>query len=436
MTMNIVRWAELDGEARRRLLERPLAHRSEELEAVVRAILRDVRTRGDAAVLELTSRFDRVDLATLEIGRAEMESAARAVAPSVLADLREAIRRITLFHEAERPLPIDLETSPGVRCERRFVPIRRVGLYVPGGTAPLPSTVLMLGVPAAIAGCEVRVLATPPRADGSVDPHILVAAGLLGITRIFKVGGAQAIAALAYGTASVPRVDKIFGPGNSWVTEAKLQVARDPSGAACDLPAGPSEVLVIADQGANALFVAADLLAQAEHGPDSQVVLVSTSRALLERAASEVLRQVERLPRREIARAALARSVLVEVDTLADAMAVSNDYAPEHLILHVADPARARRQRPERRLRVPRSVDPRNGGRLRERDEPRPPDLRVCPRVRRTDDGELPEVDHLPGDDHWWPRRARAPPRPPRRGIEKLEGHAQAVRVRLAASSS
>ncbi len=338
MTMNIVRWAELDGEARRRLLERPLAHRSEELEAVVRAILRDVRTRGDAAVLELTSRFDRVDLATLEIGRAEMESAARAVAPSVLADLREAIRRITLFHEAERPLPIDLETSPGVRCERRFVPIRRVGLYVPGGTAPLPSTVLMLGVPAAIAGCEVRVLATPPRADGSVDPHILVAAGLLGITRIFKVGGAQAIAALAYGTASVPRVDKIFGPGNSWVTEAKLQVARDPSGAACDLPAGPSEVLVIADQGANALFVAADLLAQAEHGPDSQVVLVSTSRALLERAASEVLRQVERLPRREIARAALARSVLVEVDTLADAMAVSNDYAPEHLILHVADP--------------------------------------------------------------------------------------------------
>jgi histidinol dehydrogenase len=227
-----------------------------------------------------------------------------------------------------------------VRCERRFVPIRKVGLYVPGGSAPLPSTVVMLGTPAAIAGCEVRALATPPRPDGTIDPHILVAAKMLGITDIFKMGGAQAIAALAYGTRTVPRVDKIFGPGNSWVTEAKLQVARDPAGAACDIPAGPSEVMVIADGSANARFVAADLLAQAEHGPDSQVILVGSSRALVEEVAAELEAQLERTPRREIARKALARSVLILVDRLSDALDICNEYAPEHLILHVDDARR------------------------------------------------------------------------------------------------
>lgn len=286
--VSIIRWKDSSLEARTAALARPVAQKSEALGVSVRAILVEVRSRGDAAVLGYTERFDKVKLDRLRVTPDEIESALTAVSVQFRADIGEAIRRVSLFHQAQLPKPISLETSPGVRCERRFLPIESVGLYVPGGTAPLPSTVTMLGVPSRIAGCARRVLVTPPRADGSIDPHILATAQLLGISEIFKAGGAQAIAALAYGTESVPRVDKIFGPGNSWVTEAKQQVAQDANGAACDLPAGPSEVLVIADAAANPRFVASDLLSQAEHGTDSQVVLISDSASMLERVLQEV----------------------------------------------------------------------------------------------------------------------------------------------------
>jgi histidinol dehydrogenase len=231
-----------------------------------------------------------------------------------------------------------VDTAPGVRVERVLRPITRVGLYVPAGSAPLPSTALMLGVPARIAGCREVVLCSPARADGRCDEAVLHAARLTGVHKVFKLGGAQAIAAMAYGTHSVPKCDKLFGPGNAWVTEAKLQVCSDPDGAAIDMPAGPSEVLVIADAGANPAFVAADLLSQAEHGPDSQVILVSPCATLLQRAAAEVERQCAGLPRDAIARQALAQSRLIAVDSLAQAVEVSNRYAPEHLILQVAEP--------------------------------------------------------------------------------------------------
>lgn len=335
--MRILRWKDADTPAREAALKRPAAERSAEVAASVRETILGVRARGDSALRELTERFDRVSLKDARVSAEEFAQARAALSPGIVRDLSEAIRRVSLFHEAQRPGRIDLETSPGVRCERRFLPIRRVGLYVPGGTAPLPSTVIMLGVPAGIAGCETRVLATPPRPDGSIDPHILVAAELLGIREVVKAGGAQAIAALAYGTASIPKVDKIFGPGNAWVTEAKLQVAQDPEGAACDLPAGPSEVMVIADGRADPRFVASDLLSQAEHGTDSQVVLVTDCAELLARVRGEVENQLERLPRREIARVALGKSVLIEVPELATAMELCNSYAPEHLILQVAD---------------------------------------------------------------------------------------------------
>jgi histidinol dehydrogenase len=231
-----------------------------------------------------------------------------------------------------------VDTATGVRCERILRPIQRVGLYVPAGSAPLPSTALMLGVPARLAGCPQVVLCTPPRADGSADPAVLVAARLCSIERVFKLGGAQAIAAMAYGTDSVPRCDKIFGPGNAYVTEAKRQVSMQSDGAAIDMPAGPSEVLVIADAGADPVFVAADLLSQAEHGPDSQVLLVSDDADLLERVAAEVEAQLARLSRRGIAQQALSASHAILVADLDDAFALSNAYAPEHLILALRDP--------------------------------------------------------------------------------------------------
>jgi histidinol dehydrogenase len=313
--------------------QRPATARSEELTAAVRAILSEVRRRGDKAVLEFTKRFDKVDLDSLKLSAERIAAARAQVGEAMVADLQEAIRRLELFHQAQMPKPIDLETSPGVRCERRHLPIERVGLYIPGGTAPLPSTVLMLGVPARIAGCRLRVLMSPP----PIDPHILVAADLLGITEIFEAGGAQAIGALAYGTQSVPKVDKIFGPGNSWVTEAKLQVSQEAGGAALDLPAGPSEVMVIADASADAAFVAADLLSQAEHGADSQVLLVSDSRELLIQVSAQVDRQLQTLPRRAIAEQALEKSALLLVQNRGQMLDLCNAYAPEHLILQIAE---------------------------------------------------------------------------------------------------
>ncbi len=330
-------WSELDADARAASLRRPAQTDATDRAATVARLIAQVRADGDATLRALTRRYDGCELAELAVSDAEFDAADARVAPPLRAAITEARERIALFHRAGAPADVRVETAPGVICERVLRPLQRVGLYVPAGTAPLPSTVLMLAVPAQLAGCADIVLCTPANANGECDPVVLYTAKLCGVTRVFKLGGAQAIAAMAYGTASVPRCDKLFGPGNAWVTEAKRQVANDPAGAAIDLPAGPSEVLVIADAQADAAFVAADLLSQAEHGSDSQAVLLSPSRTLLDAVAVALEEQLQTLPRAEFARAALAHSRLVEVADLAEALDISNDYAPEHLILNVTD---------------------------------------------------------------------------------------------------
>lgn len=336
--MNRIDWNRLDEAARAEALARPVRERAVEVRLGVERILAQVRADGDHALRLLTRRFDGCELDALEVAGDEFAAAAAAVPADLHAAIEEAAGRIEAFHRATAPLAVQVETAPGVRCERVLRPIARVGLYVPAGGAPLPSTALMLGVPARLAGCAEVVMCTPARADGRCDPAVLVAARRCGIGRVFKLGGAQAIAAMAFGTAGVPRCDKLFGPGNAWVTEAKQQVSVLPGGPAIDMPAGPSEVLVIADAAADARIVAADLLSQAEHGPDSQVLLLSPATALLAAVAAEVERQCRILPRADIARRALAGSRLVLVADLGQAVEVSNRYAPEHLILQVAAP--------------------------------------------------------------------------------------------------
>jgi len=334
----ILDWTVLDESQRAAVLRRPAQREAASLLERAGRIVSDVRERGDAALREYTERLDKVRLESFAVGADEFAAAEAALTDEPLAALQRAIETVTRFHELQRVAPLSVETSPGVTCERMIVPLGAVGLYVPAGTAPLPSTAIMLAVPASIAGCPVRVLCTPPRPDGTADPAVLVAARLCGIEQVFKLGGAQAVAAMAYGTESVPKVDKIFGPGNSWVTAAKQIVAADADGAALDMPAGPSEVLVIADEAARPAFVAADLLAQAEHSEDAQVVLVATARAVAEACVAEVERQLAALPRRAIAAKAMAGSRVLLVPDLATAMDVSNRYAPEHLILQVAAP--------------------------------------------------------------------------------------------------
>ena len=331
-------WNALDETARREALARPAQSRANALRHGVEQIIAAVRDRGDAALRELSAKYDRCTLGAIAVDEAGFVAAEAALDPALKAAIREAAARIELFHRASAPQPVAVDTAPGVRVERMLRPISRVGLYVPAGSAPLPSTALMLGVPAQIAGCREVVLCSPARADGRCDEAVLYAARLTGVHRVFRLGGAQAIAAMAYGTDSVPRCDKLFGPGNAWVTEAKLQVSSDPDGAAIDMPAGPSEVLVIADAEANPVFVAADLLAQAEHGPDSQVILLGNSATVLDRVAAEVERQCASLPRGDIVRQALVHGRLIAVESLAQAVEVSNRYAPEHLILQVAAP--------------------------------------------------------------------------------------------------
>ncbi|HEX7341688.1 MAG TPA: histidinol dehydrogenase [Rhodanobacteraceae bacterium] len=331
-------WSALSDAERRAALSRPVQASSRERAEKVAAIIDAVRERGDAALRELTEKFDRCRVTELVVTPAEFDVAERELAPALKQAIAEAAARIETFHRAGMTAPMRIETAPGVICERLPRAIARVGLYVPAGSAPLPSTVLMLGVPARLAGCRDVVLCSPPRPDGSVDPAVLYAARQCGIERVFRVGGAQAIAAMALGTESIPACDKLFGPGNSWVTEAKRQAAAEPGGPAIDMPAGPSEVLVIADQGADPDFVAADLLSQAEHGPDSQVILLTDDPALPAKVAAAVAAQLQQLPRADIARRALASSRLIRVASLDEAVAVSNAYAPEHLIVHVADP--------------------------------------------------------------------------------------------------
>lgn len=315
-------------------IERPRKDAAQ-LNATVQSVLDDVRLRGDAAVKEYEQKFDHVALTSLKVTEAEMLEAETLVDDELKAALRLAHHNIQTFHEAQRFVGRKVETQPGVTCWQKAVPIERVGLYIPGGTAPLFSTVLMLATPAKIAGCKQIVLCSPPNREGKLHPAILVAARIAGVDNIYKIGGVQAIGAMAYGTESVPKVYKIFGPGNQYVMAAKQIVSLHD--VAIDMPAGPSEVAIVADESANPVFVAADFLSQAEHGVDSQAVLVTTSQSMLKAVDEEVKRQLTLLPRKEIASKALENSKLIYVETLDEAIEIINDYAPEHLILAVND---------------------------------------------------------------------------------------------------
>jgi len=338
MRISPISWTRLGEAERSALLQRPAVSQTVEISEGVATIIEEVRDRGDAALRELTRKYDKADLAHFRVGTREIDASTKQLKQEQLDAIDLAIDNIRRFHEPQRPSDIVVETMPGITCERVTHPLDSVGLYVPAGTAPLPSAAIMLAVPASIAGCPVKILCTPPRPDGTADPAVLVAATRAGVDDIYKIGGAQAIAAMAYGTESVPRVCKIFGPGNAWVTSAKLQVSLDPAGAAIDMPAGPSEVLVIADQEASAEFVASDLLSQAEHGIDSQVVLLTTSTDLAADVVVALEHQLTLLSRASIAAKSLENSRIIIVDDIDTAVAVSNRYAPEHLILQVNKP--------------------------------------------------------------------------------------------------
>ncbi len=338
--MRILDWKSLSAEQRDETLRRPAQRDAAATQDAARAIIEAVRRGGDAAVLTLTEKFDGVRPASLRVTPQEFDAAERVLNAAQLGALDRAIANVRTFHAAQDGAALRVETAPGVTCERIRVPIRAVGLYVPAGSAPLPSTAVMLAVPAAIAGCPVRILCTPPRADGSADPAVLIAARRAGIEQVFKAGGAQAIAAMAYGTPSIPKCDKLFGPGNAFVTAAKMLVAQDPEGAAADLPAGVTEVMVIADHSSRADFIAADLLAQAEHGADAQSLLVTTSTALAEEVARQIPLQAERLSRSEILAKSIPHMRLLIVDDLDAAFDIANAYAPEHLLIQVQEPRR------------------------------------------------------------------------------------------------
>ncbi len=338
--MKMVRWSEQNLAARSALLARPTRSANRDREQTVRDIVEQVRSQDDAALLALTSQFDGVQLSSITVSADEFAGAQKTIDPQLKQAMIDAKQRLTLWHQKTAITPFDIDTAPGVRCGRIVRPIERVGLYVPAGSAPLPSTALMLGVPAALAGCQQIVLCTPPNRDGLADPSVLVAAQLCGIENVYKIGGAQAIAAMAFGTATISACDKLFGPGNAWVTLAKQYVSALDGGPAIDMPAGPSEVLVIADSSAPVAHVAADLLSQAEHGPDSQVILISDSASLLEVLPAEIDRQLVQLPRAKTAGQALVHARLILVESLDTAFEISNVYGPEHLILALADAAK------------------------------------------------------------------------------------------------
>lgn len=300
---------------------------------VVEEVMQNIRQRGDAAVREFTAKFDKAQLEQLQVTEEELIQAEKDIDPALAKAIRTAAGNIRTFHEAQKISAQVVETSPGVRCWQKNVAINTVGLYIPGGSAPLFSTVLMLALPALIAGCSEVILCTPPNPSGKIHPAILFAAGLCKVSKVFKIGGIQAIGAMAYGTESVPKVNKIFGPGNSWVTAAKQYVSLNTC--SIDMPAGPSELAVVADSSANQAFVASDLLSQAEHGADSQVILVTTEETMLDKISSEITKQLEQLPRKEIAAASLAHSRMVLLKNQPEVMAFINFYAPEHLILQV-----------------------------------------------------------------------------------------------------
>lgn len=330
--MNIITYPERS--AWNELLKRPVMN-TDTLRDTVLEILNRVRTEGDRAVMEYEEKFDKVTLQSLAVSEQEFADAEKAVSIELKAAIMLAFNNIRTFHAAQKFEGKRVTTLPGVTCWQKAVAIEKVGLYIPGGTAPLFSTVLMLATPAQIAGCKKIILCTPPDRSGKIHPAILYAAKVAGVSRVFKAGGVQAIGAMAYGTSSIPKVYKIFGPGNQYVTAAKQQVSlRD---VAIDMPAGPSEVAVLADETAQPAFVAADLLSQAEHGTDSQAILITTSEALLREVTGEVQRQLEQLPRKGIAEKSLANSKLILVRTMDEAVDMVNEYAPEHLIIETKD---------------------------------------------------------------------------------------------------
>ncbi|MBU9864844.1 histidinol dehydrogenase [Rahnella aceris] len=327
-------WQQCDEQQRRELLTRPAISASDRITESVSEILRRVRSEGDSALREFCARFDKTEVRELRVTAQQIGAAAARLGEDVKQAMAHAVRNIDTFHQAQKLAVVDIETQPGVRCQQLTRPIQSVGLYIPGGSAPLVSTVLMLATPARIAGCQKVVLCSPP----PIADEILYAAQLCGVEEVYQLGGAQAIAALAFGTETVPRVAKIFGPGNAYVTEAKRQVSQSLDGAAIDMPAGPSEVLVIADSGATPDFVASDLLSQAEHGPDSQVILLTPDLKIAQAVGEAVERQLQTLSRSEIARQALASSRLIVAKDIAQCIEISNAYGPEHLILQTREP--------------------------------------------------------------------------------------------------
>lgn len=330
-------WQNLNEKERLAALTRPVVAGKADLSKVVGGIIADVKASGDETLLALNEKFDGIQLDSVKLSEDKKAKTLATLSEEAKSAIELAYNNISKFHKAQQADDISVDTTDGVNCQLLTRPIAAVGLYVPGGSAPLPSTVLMLGVPAQISGCKRAVLCTPPDTSkqnyGSVTAEILYAAQLCGISEIYLTGGAQAVAAMAYGTNTIPKVDKIFGPGNSFVTEAKQQVSQDPFGAAIDMPAGPSEVLVIADKNADPQFIAADLLSQAEHGPDSQVILVCDEQSVIEATERELESQLKALPRADIARKALANSQLILTQNLEQSVQVSNAYAPEHLIV-------------------------------------------------------------------------------------------------------
>ncbi|EHD2941556.1 histidinol dehydrogenase [Campylobacter coli] len=332
--MQIINFNELDEKQKQEVLKRPAIAAKDEISQIVSSIIKEVREKGDEALIEQALKFDKAQISSIKVSEEELENASSRLDK----DLKEAIliayENIKKFHEAQIPKEVAIETTKGVKCEVLTRPIEKVGLYIPGGLAPLFSTVLMLAIPAKIAQCEKIVLASPAK----INDATLFCAKLCGVDEIYQMGGAGAIAALAYGTKSVLKVDKIFGPGNAFVTEAKRQVSSDINGAAIDMQAGPSEVLVIADEKANVKFVASDLLSQAEHGADSQVILVCLSKEFAQNASDEVSRQLENLPRKELASKSIANSKIIIAKDLDEALLISNLYAPEHLIIQTQNP--------------------------------------------------------------------------------------------------
>lgn len=331
-------WSDLNKVERVTALARPAAISDESLLNGVRDILRDVKSNGDEALLRLTGKFDGVAIKTLEVPRSELKAAWKALPKSDKSVIERARRNIKRFHKAQMPAPITVETEPGVICQREARPIETAGLYVPGGTAPLISTLLMLAVPAKVAGVRNRIIMTPPGKDGQVNSAILAAAYRCDVSAVYSVGGAQAIAALAYGTETIPKCDKIFGPGNAWVAAAKSLVAQEAGGPAIDMPAGPSEAMVLADHAADPAFVASDLLSQAEHDTVAQVVCVATSSDVAEAVEVKIETQLQTLSRQDIARQSLKLGRMIIADNRADILDIINQYAPEHLIVQLQKP--------------------------------------------------------------------------------------------------